>query len=203
MSAGQGRDWDLKDVLIGAGVVVGLLFMLIALTGSDVDKESPQTMGTALTLLIFTILGSVGVALVRIQPRFTLLGMVTALLSLLSFGAIAVLIWSDSSPFSFGFNGTSWKAAGITALLSFATASTSALLMTQRAEEGGRVLLVRQTGIGALALFVGLMILAIVDSAVDIGARVYAIIAVIYVIATVLSILLRLLPADEGSIPPS
>jgi hypothetical protein len=185
-------------MVIAVGAVAGLLFILIDLTGSDIDNHASQVGGIALLMLLFTVLGSAGVALAYWQPRFALFGTVTATLSLLAFGATAVLTW-DGGPFLFGlgFAGDAGNVAGITDLLALATSAICVLLATVRTGEDGGTQLVRVTAIGALGLLVALAILQILDHDVEIGPRVYAILATAYVAATAVLIILRLLPLAE------
>lgn len=196
MEAGQSR-----NALIAAGVVAGLAFVLIELTGSPVDRQASETMTTAVAVVLFSVMGSAGVALTYLQPRFALLGVITAMLALLACGAVVVSIWSNG-PFIFGLalNGSAGTAGGITALLSIAASAACVLLATVRPGEDAGTRAVRMSGVGALTLFTGLAILAIVDHGVDIGARTYAIIATVYVVAGAVSLLLRLLPIEEDPI---
>lgn len=199
MGVERGRGWGLRNAVIATGMVAGLVFILVELTGSDIDKQASQTGGVALAVVLFTAFGSAGVALAHWQPRFALFGAVTATLSLLACGATIVSTW-DNGPFllGFGFSGTSGTVGGITDLLAIATSATCVLLATFRPSEDGGTRLVRAAAIGALALFVALAILAIVDDGVDIGARVYAIIATVYVVATAILLVLRLLPTEPA-----
>jgi hypothetical protein len=194
----EGRGWDLRDAVIAAGVIAGVVFALVELTGSDIDTQAAQTGYTALAVVLFTAFGSAGVALTRWQPRFALFGLVSATLSLLSCGAIVVTLWNgESSIFGFGFGGTSGTVGGITVLLAITASAACVLLATVRSGEDSGTRLVRVAGIGALALFDALVVLAILDDNIDIGARVYALIATVYVIATAVLLTLRLLPTRE------
>lgn len=201
MDARAGRGWDLRDAVIAAGVAVGVVFALIELTGSDIDKAAGQTLGTALVVILFTVLGSAGIALAHWQPRYALLGAVTATLSLLACGATVVSVWSGTpSLFGFGFDGTSGTIGGITDLLAIASSATCVLLATVRPGEDGGTRLVRLVAVGSLVLFVALAILAIVDHNIDIGPRVYAILATAYVVGTAVVLILRLLPTREETL---
>lgn len=183
-----------------AGVVAGLVFVLTQLTGSDIDEQAAQTIGTALAFLLFAIFGSAGVALAHWQPRFALLGVVTAMLSLLACGATIVLLWSGTPSFLiFFFEGTSGTVAGITNLLALAGAATCVLMATSRPGEDGGTRQARSAAAGALALFIALAILLIVDDSIEIGGRVYAILATVFVVATAVLLVLRLLPLAEDS----
>jgi hypothetical protein len=194
----------LRDSVIAAGVVAGVVFVLIELTGSDIDKQASQVGGVALALVLFTVFGATGVALAHWQPRFVVFGAVTATLSLLACGATVILTWSSGpSLFGFGFSGTSGTVAGIADLLAITSSAACVLLATVRPGEDAGTRLVRVAAIGALALFVALAILAIVVDGVDIGARVYAIIAIAYVVGTAVVLVLRLLPSREDLPAPS
>jgi hypothetical protein len=200
MGIEQGRGWGRRDTVIAVGAVAGLLFVLIALTGSDIDRDASRIGGLALAVVLFAILGSAGIALAHWQPRFALFGVISATLSLLAFGATAVLTW-DGGPvlLGFGFGGTSGTVAGITDLLAITAAATCVSLATTRSGEDGGTRLVRVAAIGSLALLIALAILMIVDQDVEIGARVYAILATVYVAATAVLLALRLLPLTEVS----
>jgi len=202
MDAGS-RTWDLRDAVIAVGVIAGVVFALIELTGSDIDRQAAQTGYTALAVVLFTAFGSVGVALTRWQPRLALYGLVTATLSLLACGAIVATLWNgESSIFGFGFGGTSGTVGGVTVLLAITASAACVLLATVRPGEDGGTRLVRRAGIGALALFDALVILAVLDDGIDIGARVYAAVATVYLFATAILLVLRLLPTREEAPAP-
>jgi hypothetical protein len=178
-----------------------MVFALVELTGSDIDKQAAQTGYTAFAVVLFTAFGSVGVALANWQPRFAMFGLVTATLSLLACGATVVTFWNgESSIFGFGFGGTSGTVGGITVLLAISASAACVLLATTRPGEDSGTRLVRVAGTGALALFDALVVLAILDDGIDIGARVYAIIATVYVVATAVLFVLRFLPV-RGEAP--
>lgn len=200
MEAGQG--WSLRETVIAVGVSLGAVFVLVELTKSNVNELASQAIYTALALLLFSIFGSTGVALARLQPRSALFGAVTAILSPLALGATVVSFWSGSrSLFGFGFEGTGGTVGGITVILTIAASAICVLLATARPGEDSGTRLVRAGGISALAIFVGLAILSILVDSVDIGSRVYVIIATVYIATTVVSLLLRLLPTDEDPVP--
>ena len=198
MNVERGRSWSARDTVIAAGTTAALLFILIDLTGPDIDNHASQVGGIALAMLLFAVLGSVGVGLARWQPHLAFFGAVTAATSLLAFGATAVLTW-DRGPFLFGlaFSGDAGTVAGITDLLAISTAAICVLLATMRAGEDGGTGLVRVAAIGSLASLVALAILQILVDDVEIGPRVYAILATVYVAATAVLLILRLLPLVE------
>ena len=197
----ESRTWDLRDAVIAIGVIAGVVFALIELTGSDIDRQAGQTIYTALAVVIFTAFGSVGAALMHWQPRFALFGALTATLALLGGGATIVSLWNGGSLF-FGLGGTSGTVVGITVLLAISASAICVLLATVRPGEDGGTRLVRIAAGGALALLIGLAILAIVDHGIDIGPRVYALLATVYLFATAILLVLRLLPTREEALTP-
>ncbi len=193
-----GRGWDVRDAVIAVGVLLGVVFALIELTGSDLDRHAAQTGYTALAVVLFTAFGSVGVALAHWQPRFAIFGAMTATLALLACGAMVVSVWNgEPSLFGFGFSGTSGTVSSVTDLLAIAGSAACVLLATVRPGKDAGTRLVRIAGIGALAFFVAIVVLQILDGGIDIGARVYAIIATVYVVATAVLLVLRLLPTRD------
>src|SRR5207342_1114639 len=116
MNVEQSRGWGLRDTVIAVGVVAALAFILIALVGSDTDSEAARTLGTAFGVVLFTALGSIGIALAHWQPRFALFGAITVTLSLLACGAFIVSVLGDTpSPYGFsGYGGTSATVGTIT-----------------------------------------------------------------------------------------
>jgi hypothetical protein len=203
MNVERSRGWGVRNTVIAVGVVAGLAFILIDLTGSDIDRHASQVGGVALAMLLFTVFGSAGVALAHWQPRFALFGAVTATLSLLAFGATAALAWeSGGGLLGFGYGGAGGTASGITDLFAFSTAAICVLLATARPGEDGGTKLVRVAAIGSLALLIALAILEILAHDVTISVRIYAILATVYVIATTVLLVLRLLPVAEDSPAP-
>jgi hypothetical protein len=196
----MGRTW-----VPVAGAIAGLVFVLTQLTGSDIDEHAAQAISVALAMMLFSASGSAGIALAYWQPRFGLLGIATAALSLLAFGATAVMSWSKGPApfFIFTFDGTSGTVAGVTDLLAITGAAACVLVATIRSGEDGATRLVRTAALGALAGLTALTILGIVEPDVDIGARVYAILATVYMIATAVLLIFRLLPVEEDFEPAS
>lgn len=203
MGAEQSRGWSSRSTVIAVGAIAGLLFVLIALTGSDTDSEAARTLGTAFAVVLFTALGAAGVALAHWRPRFAVFGAITVTLALLACGATVVPIWGDTlSVYGlFGYGGTSGTVGAITDLLALTASATCVLLGLVRADDDGRTKLVQATAVGALALLIGLAILTLVVTSIDLGPRVYAILATVYVIATAVLLVLRLLPAAAD--PPT
>jgi uncharacterized membrane protein len=195
----EGRGWDLRDIVIAGGVITGVVFALIELTGSDIDRHAAQTGYSALAIVLFTVFGSAGVALAHWQPRFALFGAASATLSLLAAGATVVSVWSENSYslFGFGFGGTSGTVGAVTVLLAMSSSAACVLLATVRAGEEAGARLVRIAAVGALVLLDALVVLAILDDGADIGPRVYALIATVYMFGAAILLVLRLLPARE------
>jgi hypothetical protein len=152
-------------------------------------------------VVLFTIFGAVGVALAHWQPRLAPFGAMTATLALLAGGAMAVSAWAGQpSLFGFWFSGTSGTVSAVTDLLAITSSAVCVLLATVRPGEDGGTRLVRCAGIGALAFFVAVVVLSILDDGIDVGARVYAITGTVYIVATAVLLVLRLLPIREETL---
>lgn len=201
MDAGTGRGGGLREAVIAVGAIAGLALILIGLTGSDVDKQASQMGGAAFALALFSVIGATGMALVHWQPRAALFGLVTATLALMAGGATVVSTWENGFfLFGFGFQGSSGTVGAVTVLFALASSAACVLLATARPGEDPATRWVRRTGIGALAFFVAAVVLAILDDSIDVGARVYAIAGTVYAFATVVLLVLRLLPTREETL---
>ncbi len=193
------RTWDIRDAVIVAGVIAGVVFALVELMRSDIDRHAAQTGYTALAIVLFTVFGSAGVALAHWQPRFALFGAASATLSLLAAGATVVSVWSDNSYslFGFGFGGTSGTVGAVTILLAMTSSAACVLLATVRPGEEAGARLVRIAAVGALVLFDALVVLAILDDEHRHRPQGLAIVATVYAFGAAILLVLRLLPARE------
>jgi hypothetical protein len=119
-------------------------------------------------------------------------------LSLLACGATIVSAWGDtvSAYGFFGYGGTSGTVGAIADLLALTASATCVVLGLVRPDDDRRTQLVQVAAIGSLALLIALAILALVITSIDLGPRLYAIFAAVYVVATTVLLVLRLLPAE-------
>ena len=99
--------------------------------------------------------------------------------------------------------GTLGTVAGITDLLAIATSAICVLLATVRTGEDGGTKLVGSPRSARSHSCVALAILQILDHDVEIGPRVYAILATAYVAAAAVLLILRLLPAEDPRPTPA
>ena len=202
MEIGRGRDLDARGAVIAIGVALGLIVVVLELSGSN-GWHIAHLLNTAVAVVVFTALGSAGVALAYWQPRFAFFGLVAATLSLLAGGSTIALDWSGRpSFFGLSFDGTAGRVILVTHLLAISSAAACALLATVRTWEDNATRLVRAVAVGGLAVLVGLTILAVVDRGLDISLKLYAIAATVFVVATAVLLILRLLP-DEAELPLS
>ena len=151
--------------------------------------------------MLFTVFGSVGVALAHWQPRFALFGAVTTTLSLL-FG-VTVVSSGTATPSCLDWvqrdqrhGRRNHRSAGDRQLGDLRVAGDGA---ARRGRWDRAVPRRRDRRSGPLDRPGDTRI---VDHDVDIGSRVYAILATVYVVGTAVLLVLRLLPPAEDSCAP-
>jgi hypothetical protein len=171
--------------LIAVLCAAALLLIILILAGSDVDETSARAIGTAVALAVFSLTGMAGKSLASRRPDLSLLGYLTAAVSLAAFPAAANAIWDADL---FGAGGT---AAGDTLVLALAGGHASLLLGSQREEDGEAVRLVRAGVLAAIALLSLIAIVEISSDGEHVGAQAIAVLVVLYVLGTIVLPVLR------------
>ncbi len=171
--------------LIGILCAAALLLIAIIGSGPKLDETGSKAIGTAVALALFSLTGVAGTNLARRRPRFALFGYLTAAVALAAFLAMTALIW-NGDPTDDG-----WRIPIGTAILALGTGHASLLLGSARTEDGEAVSLVRAGVILAIAMLCSMAIVEISSSGMDIGVRPIAVVAVLYVLGTVLLPLLK------------
>ncbi len=163
MDVEQSRGWGIRDTVIAVGVVAGLVFVLIALTGSDIDSEAARTLGTAFGGACCSRPSDRPESRSPIGNRASpCSGPMTVTLSLLACGASVVSVWGDTvSAYGFcGYGGTSGTVGAITDLLALTgLGNLRAAGAGAPGEDDRRTKLVQLAAVGALALLIALAIL--------------------------------------------
>jgi len=170
-------------VLIAVLCTGALLLIVLIASGSDIDENSARAIGTASAIAFFGLTGAAGTNLARRRPELAWFGQLSAATAAIALLTMVGSIWSD------GLSGDSWKPAVYTLIFAFATGHASVLLAAANDDENAR--LVRNGTLLALALLVVLAFAEIASPGRDVGAQPIGVIAVLYVLGTIVLALLR------------
>jgi hypothetical protein len=186
------------QIVVGALCVAALVGIIAVTSGGDLDETSARVLASALTLAVYLLLGLGGTAMARSGEAWSWLGGVAV--TLCAAGALfTVWLWwvIDAD----GDDDSIAKAAGICALYAVATSHGSLLLRRiQKRAELGQTARYLTFGCGLLlATLLTADILSDDGEAVD--PQLLAVLAILYVLGTVVSPLLRL--AEPKSPPTS
>jgi hypothetical protein len=176
----------LVRLLIGALCAAALLLIVTIGSGSELDETSGKAIGTAVALALFSLIGVAGTNLARRRPQLTLLGYLTATVSLFAFLAVTATVWNGDLSSDGG-----WRIAVDATILAIGSGHASLLLGSARAEDSEAVRLVRTGVILMIAMLCLMAIVEIASPGKDIGARAFAVVAILYVLGTILLPLLR------------
>lgn len=178
--------------------MIALVAIIAVTSGDDLDATSAKVLASALTLAIFLLLGLGGAGMARSGESWSWLGGVAV--ALCGAGAFfTVLLWwvIDAE----GDDESIARAAGVCALYAVATSHGSLLLrrIRKRAELGQTA---RYLTFGCGLLLATLLTADIVsDDGEAVDPQLLAVLAILYVLGTVVSPLLRL--AEPKSRPTS
>jgi peptidoglycan/LPS O-acetylase OafA/YrhL len=175
----------LVRLLIGVLCAAALVLIATIGSGSELDETGGKAIGTAVALAFFSLTGVAGTNLARRRPRFALFGYLTAAVALAAFLAMMALVWSD------GLTGDGWRIPVYLTIVAFGAGHASLLLGSQQPRDSEAVRLVRAGVILAIAMLCAMAIVEISSPGPDIGTRLIAVVAVLYLLGTILLPLLR------------
>lgn len=161
-------------VLLCAGAVVLIVMILV---GADSNDTGARALGTALTSVFFLLTATAGATLTRSRADLAWFGYVTAALSVAALAGTAIAIWGHPG------EGVG-KAIGIAAVLALAAAHASLLLGPRYRDGGSRIRLLRNATLAMLAVLAGLIVYAILSSGGGISGKVVTIVAILYVLGS-------------------
>jgi hypothetical protein len=159
-----------------------LLLILVIATGSELDETSGKAIGTAAVLAAFSLSGVAGTNLARRRPSLGLFGYLSALASVAALALVLGAIWGESAD---------WNAAGVAIVLAIAGGHASVLLASAREDDSDAVRLTRAGTLLAIALLSSLAVAEIAADGGEIDPRGIGIVAVLYILGTLLLPLLR------------
>jgi peptidoglycan/LPS O-acetylase OafA/YrhL len=155
------------------------------LTESDLDGIGGKLAGTGVSFALFSLTGMFGINLTQSRPRLSALGYLTAAVSLAAFLALSAVIWLDGSW------DDKWRLICDIALFALGCGHASLLLGSTRENDSRIVRRVRAALLLALVVLYMMAIAEISANGENVGARPIAVVAVLYVLGTILLPLLR------------
>jgi hypothetical protein len=169
------------------GLSLGAAILIVLILGGSEDIQAK--VGEASVLFIFFSINSLaGFLVIERRPELTLLGAAAIGLSVAAYFVILESIFSHGL-ISTGETGSSSGAVWLLFVITLLTSQASMLLAFRRDEDSPLVNLALFVGLIALALLVALTILAAAGT--NVGTKVYAVLAVLYLLGVLLPPCLR------------
>jgi hypothetical protein len=198
MKTGEETTGTVVRFLIGILCAGALLLIVLIASGSEIDETSGRTIATAVALAFFSLTGVAGTNLAQRRPGLAAFGYFTAVISFVAFVAMTWSVWLNH------LDDGSWRPAVYALILAFASGHASVLLAAAHDGDAENVRLVRGGTLLALATLVVLGFVEIASPGPDVGEQSIAVVAILYVLGTiVLGLLRRASAPDEAAIPPT
>jgi len=176
--------------LTAALLCVGALILIErVLSDSQYLGTSGKAIGTALAVALFGVLALPSLELTRRPSPLALFGSFGLAVALLGLIALVVTVWHLS------LGGDRWHPAAYLAIVALANATCSALLATAREDDGDGIRVSRAGAIAVVVALVPVVLIEISDPGRDIGLKPIAVLAILFVLASLLTALLRLTAA--------
>jgi len=182
------------QILIGVLCAAALLLILLVMNGGWDSEGGARAIVNAGALALLSLTAMSGRVLAERRPSLAPLGYATMVVSLAALVAVTVPIWSDAVS---GDNG--WRPAAYLLVLSLGGAN-ACLLLSIRGEGNDAFRLVRAGVIVAIVALCAMAIVEISAPSPDVSRRAMAVVAILYVLGTVLLPLLR--RASRPAQPP-
>lgn len=188
------RDRSLLQILVALLCVGAFVLAVLVMASGRTGLTATRVLGTAIGLAVFSLAGATGVELARRRPDVALLGYLTVLAAVAAFAALLDMIWSYHV-----FEGGNPRLLGYTLLLALGGSQCSLLLSHARPDDGQAIRLLRAAALLAIGALVVMGIAEIAEQGEQVGVKPMALVALVYLLGTVLIPLLRLtgLPAQE------
>jgi hypothetical protein len=180
--------------IVAWGLSLGAAILIVLILGGSEDVQA-KVGEASLLFLLFSINSLAGFLLIKRRPELTLLGGAAIGLSVAAYFVILDSIFSHDL-ISTSETGSSSDAVGLLFVITLLTSQASMLLAFRRDEDSPLVNLTLSVGLIALALLTALTILA--TTGTDVGAKVYAVLAVLYLLGALLPPCLRWAEVEES-----
>jgi hypothetical protein len=173
---------------------LGAAILIVLILGGSEDVQA-KVGEASLLFVLFSINSLGGCLLIERRPELTLLGAATIGLSIAAYFVVLDSIFSHGL-ISTSETGSSSDAVWLLLVITLLTSQASMLLAFRRDEDSPLVNLALSVGLIALALLTALAILAAAGT--NVGSKVYAVLAVLYLLGALLPPCLRWEEAEAG-----
>jgi hypothetical protein len=188
------RREEIVRVAGGLVLVAAAVLAIVIITGSEHDPATQKTLGTAAAVAFFTPLVAAGLAFSRRRPELGLIAHLGVAVALAGFAVVAVSVWSEE------LFGGEWRPAAYALVLALAGGQVAVLLALADPGDGNGLRLLRAVTIGALGIFVALVISEISGSGDETDVKGMAVAAVIYGAGTIVLLLASMLGRSTSPI---
>jgi hypothetical protein len=178
------------------GLSLGAAILIVLILGGSEDVQA-KVGEASLLFVLFSINSLGGFLLIKRRPELTLLGAPAIGLSIAAYFVILDSIFSHGLiSTSESETGSSGEAVWLLVVITILTSQASMLLAFRRDEDSPLVNLALSVGLIALALLTALAILAAAGT--NVGSKVYAVLAVLYLLGALLPPCLRWAEVEES-----
>jgi peptidoglycan/LPS O-acetylase OafA/YrhL len=177
-------------------VLCGAAFLLIAviLSGERLDDTSGKAIATAMAFAIFSLTGMAGISLSsRPQPAASIFGGAVTIISVAAFLSGTFAFWTEPG-------GDGWELPGILFVLALGGGHAALLMKGIREDDADSVRVIRGGVLLTIAVICLLAISEISSNGSDVDPRTFGVLAVLYLLGTVLLPLVR---RSSTSSPPA
>jgi hypothetical protein len=170
--------------LIALLCLAALIAIVAVLSGGDLDEDAARAVGTAAALTVYMLAALAGRSLSERRIELSALGWITVLVAAVGFLVTVVAIWSEDDD-------DNWRLAGCLLVATLASAHVSLLLRGAGREEPDSARFVRWGTVLVATLLATMLIVEIAEGGEAIDAQLIGVVAILYVLGTVLLPLIR------------
>jgi hypothetical protein len=182
-------------ILIGALCLAAVVAIVAVLSDGELDDTGWRALGTAVALSLYTLAGMACLPLGDRRPELALLGQIGAVTAALGLVITVLGIWIDPN------RDVWWEAIGIALVISLALAHVCLLMRRDPRQEGRFTGVLRVCTVGVTALLALLLVVEISGDGEEVDAQALGVVAILYVLGTVLLPLVRRLESERRHTP--